>query len=104
VSQIFVERGQFFVIHSSDVTPWHLLSQLMAIWVRASAHCGDEFLPLPLLDQIQPGPDRGDLTWLTAVQISAVAFAAILITTPVNTGLPSGSRPAPNMMSPSKLK
>ena len=80
MTQVFVERGKFFVIHSSDGTPRHLLSQMMAIGVPASAHRVHELLSFPLLYQVQPGPDGGNLTWLAAVQVGAVALAAILIT------------------------
>src|SRR5262245_62794231 len=80
MAQILIERSQFLVIHSSYETPRHLLSQMMAIGVRASAHRGDELLALPLLHEIQTGPDGSHLTWLTAVQVGAVALTTILIT------------------------
>src|SRR5215469_8989017 len=79
LSEVLVERGKLFVIHSSDETPRHLLSQMMTIRVRASAHRVDELLSFPLLYQIQPRPDGGNLTWLAAVQVGAVALAAVLI-------------------------
>src|SRR5215468_6278117 len=91
VSQIFVECGQLFIVHSSDETPRHLLSQMIAIGVRASAHRGDEFLSFPLLYQVQPGSDGANLAWPAAVQVSAVALTAILKTGDIFSVLRRGS-------------
>src|SRR5215467_3415537 len=79
LSQILVDRTQLFVVHSSHRTPGHLWAERTTVGIGAGAHGGDEFLPTPLLHEIQVGPYRTHLAFHAAVQASAVAFAAILI-------------------------
>ena len=50
--QIFIDGGQFVVIHSSNRTPRHLLADFMAVGIDAGAHRGDELGKLPVLDEI----------------------------------------------------
>jgi hypothetical protein len=38
VGQIFVDGGEFLIIHSSERTPWHLLAHLVAVGIDACAH------------------------------------------------------------------
>jgi hypothetical protein len=58
VNQIFIDCGQFFIIHSSDRTPRHLFAEFMASGIDAGAHGDDEFRKLPLLDKIEVGSER----------------------------------------------
>ena len=79
MSEIFVDGGQFVIIHSSDRTPRHLLADLMAVRIDAGAHGSDEFHKLPILNKIEIGSERCQLSRRTAGQVFAVALAAILI-------------------------
>jgi hypothetical protein len=79
VSQVFVDGCQFLIIHSSDRTPRHLFVEFMAVGVDAGAHGGDELGKLPVLDEIEVGPKRPKLPRHASGQITAMAFATILI-------------------------
>jgi hypothetical protein len=79
VRQIFIDRPEIFVGHSSDGLPRHLLAKFMAIGIDAGAHGGDEFLKFPSLYRIEVGPERRQLTGHTAGQPVAMAGPAILI-------------------------
>jgi hypothetical protein len=56
VRQIFIDRTEFFIAHSSDRLPRHLLGELMRVGIDADAHAGHEFLELPSLYKIEVGP------------------------------------------------
>jgi hypothetical protein len=58
VGQIFVDGGEFLIIHSSERTPRHLLAHLVAVGIDAGAHGVDEVRKLPLLDKIEVGSER----------------------------------------------
>ena len=119
MSQIFIDGGEFLIIHSSERTPWHLLAHLVAVGIGACAHGVDEVRKLPLLDKIEVGSQRPELPGHAAGQIVAMAFAAILIgqdvlserigpfggavMLPMTTGLPLGNMPAPSISRPSRL-
>jgi hypothetical protein len=79
VGQILVDCDQFFIIHFSNGTPRHLFAEFMAAGIGAGAHGGYKFLQFPFLYKIQVGSYGSQLTFQAAGQISAVAFAAILI-------------------------
>ena len=36
--QIFIDGGEFLIIHSSERTPWHLLAHLVTVGIDAFAH------------------------------------------------------------------
>src|SRR5712664_3355594 len=59
--QIFIDRPEFFVAHSSDRPPRHLLAEFMAVGIDAGAHGGDEFLEFPSLYKIEIGSERPKL-------------------------------------------
>jgi len=69
VSQIFIDGGEFLIIHSSERTPRHLFADLLTVGIDSGAHGGDKFRKVPLLDEIEirserpppsakPGPDQ----------------------------------------------
>ena len=120
VGQIFIDGGEFLIIHSSERTPWHLPTHLVAVGIDACAHGVDEVRKFPLLDKIEVGAERPELPGHAAGQIVAMAFAAILIgqdvlserkgralrrrcDAAVTTGLPLGNMPAPSISRPSRL-
>src|SRR5260370_26570126 len=59
--QIFIDRPEFFITHSSDRPPRHLLTDSMAVGINPGAHGGDELLNLPALYTFRFGPNRPDL-------------------------------------------
>jgi hypothetical protein len=61
VSEIFIDGGQFVIIHSSERTPWHLLAEFMAVGIDAGAYGGDEFRKLLVLDEIEVRSERSHL-------------------------------------------
>jgi hypothetical protein len=64
VTQIFIDGGQFVIIHSSDRTPRHLFADFMAVGIDAGAHGGDELRKLltPLAESSRLGPLGSVLT------------------------------------------
>jgi hypothetical protein len=66
VRQIFIDRPEFFIGHSSDRPPWHFLAELVAVGIDAGAHGSDEFLELPSLHKTEVGSERRQLTGYTA--------------------------------------
>ena len=91
MSQILVDGGQLFIVHSSDGTPRHLFAELNAVRIDAGAHGGDELRERPLADEIEVGSERPQLPRHTAGQMSAMAFAAILIRKDVFAELKGGA-------------
>src|SRR6202020_2018513 len=77
--KIFVDGAQFFVAHSSDRLPRHLLADFMPVRIDAAAHGGDKFLEFPILDQIEVRTDGPELTRDAAGEIPPMALAAILV-------------------------
>jgi hypothetical protein len=77
--QIFVDRTEFLIIHSSNRPPRHLLAEFMTVGIDSGTHGCDKFLQLPSLYKIEIWPNRRHLTGRAAGQLFAVATAAILI-------------------------
>jgi len=77
--QVFVDRIELFIAHSSDWLPWHFLAQFMSVGINAGTHRGHKLLKLPSLYKIEIGPERPKLARHTASQMGAMARAAILV-------------------------
>jgi len=77
--QVFVDRIELFIAHSSDWLPRHFLAEFMAVGINAGTHRGDELLKLPSLHKTKIGPERPKLSGHTTGQLGAVARTAILI-------------------------
>src|SRR5262245_17266722 len=79
VGQIFINRPELFIAHSSDRLPRHFLADFVTTRVDPRSHRRDEFLKLPSFHKIEVGPERAKLTRHAAGQLCAMASATILI-------------------------
>lgn len=62
LSQILIERNQFFIIQFPNGTPRHLRAQSMATGIGAGAHRGDELRGFPFLDEVKARSHGPQLT------------------------------------------
>jgi hypothetical protein len=70
VCHIFIDRPEFFIAHSSDRPPRHLLAEFVAVGIDAGAHGGDEFLKLPSFYKIEVGPSGASCPGTPPVNLS----------------------------------
>ena len=75
--QVFVDRIEFSIAHSSDWPPWHFLAEFVSVGINTNARRGYELLKLPCLDKIEVGPEQPKLSGNTTGHFGAVARAAM---------------------------
>src|ERR1700731_3694668 len=56
VSQIFIDGGEFLIIHSSERTPWHLFAELLPVGIDSVRMVAMNSARFHCLTRLRSGP------------------------------------------------